>query len=161
MSTRPRRAALLPAAVVLLAAACQGDRPGSAAAPDSAASPAADRHAAAPAAGPTLPTGRYVCYRLLSTGDEVAGDLYVDGPDRYRSLDAEGRFRFAPDTRLIEWESGPLRQPGEDWVGVFTPRGGPTGHPGGKAADDFIEIRRRADVEAGNAAAMQRCHLAG
>ena len=125
----------------------------------SAAHPGAAGATAAPAA--SLPVGRYVCYRLSSYGDEIAGDLHVDDADTYRSLDAEGSYRYSPSDRIVEWDSGPLHQPAEDWVGVFTAQGSSVGTDGGRADDHRIEIRRRADVTAGNMSVMQRCHFAG
>lgn len=158
------RISLALAGAVLLLAACDpepsDDDPQRGAAPEPAAASTAPAAAAAAPAAASLPTGRYQCWRLGSMGDEVAGDLHVDDADSYRSLDAEGRYRFGGADGLIEWESGPLHQPSDGWVGVFTPAG--TALPsGGRTRDDQIEIRRRADVQAGNAAAIQRCHFAG
>ena len=163
---RTLRFRFAPAALglLLVGSACESKQAASAPARDVASVPAAAAQAAAvqsaaPAAA-SLPVGRYVCYRLSSYGDEVIGDLFIDDADTYRSLDAEGTYRYSESDKLIEWEAGPLHQPSEDWVGVFTPEGAAVGQDGGRADDHRIEIRRRADVQAGNMAAMQRCHFA-
>lgn len=119
--------------------------------------PAAAAKPAPPAAPLSSPTqARYQCYRLLSTGNEVTADLYIGSGNTYRTMGKTGKYTFNPATRIITFTSGPLWVPSEKWVGVFTGKGEPT-PMGGKTVTAIIEIRRSADLKAGNKKVLQQC----
>jgi hypothetical protein len=125
-----------------------------------AQAPARKPAAAKPSGGP--PVGRYVCWRLGSMGDQIADDLHILPGGGYRSLGATGKYVLGSDGRSLRFTSGPLdlRAKGQEWVGVFRPKGSPT-DSGGTYQDNKIEIRRASDVAAGNARVLQACDHAG
>jgi hypothetical protein len=100
--------------------------------------------------------GRYQCWRLSTAGNEVASDLHIVSNNEYKVDNAEGRYSYDEETKRIEWIDGPLHQPAGKWVGVFTHKGAATGK-GGHAVNSIIEIRRKADVDAGNMQTLQQC----
>lgn len=103
--------------------------------------------------------GRYQCYRLSSAGDEVASDLYILSDNEYKVDNSEGTYSFDENSKKIEWQTGPFHQPTQEWMGIFTKKGQPTGK-GGHAVNSLIEVVRKADVEAGNSRVLLRCDCA-
>lgn len=99
---------------------------------------------------------RYQCYRLGFQSDEIADDLHILSEDTYELAGAKGRYSYDAATRMIKWLDGPLYQPSQDWVGIFTAKGAQTGS-GGTASSAIIEIRRMKDVEDGNTRVLQNC----
>ncbi len=99
---------------------------------------------------------RYQCYRILSTGNEVAEDLYILDGKRYKTMNKVGTYTYDPKTRILTFTSGPLYIPSARWVGVYTGKGEPSGN-GGTTVAAIIEIRRKADVDAGNKKVLQQC----
>lgn len=99
---------------------------------------------------------RYQCYRLISTGNEVADDIFILNSNEYKTMNKVGKYTYNAKTRILTFTSGPLYVPSEKWVGVFTGKGEPTGN-GGRTIEAIIEIRRKADVDAGNRKVLQQC----
>lgn len=99
---------------------------------------------------------RYQCYRLLITGNEVAEDIFILNNNEYKTMNKVGKYSYNSKTRMLTFTSGPLYVPSEKWVGVYTGKGEPTGN-GGRTKEAIIEIRKKADVEAGNRKVLQQC----
>ena len=109
--------------------------------------------------GNSLVKGRYQCWRLSTAGNEIASDLHILSDTKYKIDDLTGNYSYDPGTGIIQWLDGPLHQSTENWVGVFTRKGTSTGK-GGRVVNSIIEIRRKADMDAGNLRTLQQCDCA-
>lgn len=113
---------------------------------------------AVPAAHTAYPIkARYQCYRLLITGNEVADDIYILSNTQYKTMGKVGKYTYNAKTRTLTFTSGPLYIPSQKWVGIYTGKGELTAY-GGRTETAIIEIRRQADVDAGNKKVLQQCN---
>jgi hypothetical protein len=113
--------------------------------------------ASASNANPIL--ARYQCYRVLSTGNQIAEDIFILADNNYKTMNTTGKYTYSTKTKTFTFTSGPLHIPSEKWVGVYTAKGEPT-PAGGRTVDAIIEIRRQADVVANNRKVLQICTCA-
>lgn len=102
-------------------------------------------------------TARYQCYRLSSSGDEVAEDIFILNRTHYKTMNKVGTYSYNAKTRHLTFTSGPLHLASDKWVGVYTGKGEPTGN-GGTTLSAMIEIRRLSDIATGNKKVLQQCN---
>lgn len=101
--------------------------------------------------------GRYDCWELSPSGDKVTSPLYILSDEIYQFGETTGKYTFDPDARTIAFVKGPLYQAGNPLMATYTPQGTPTAG-GSKTLETMIEIRRQADVDAGDKRVLMQCN---
>ncbi|HUC80223.1 MAG TPA: hypothetical protein VMR70_04870 [Flavisolibacter sp.] len=101
--------------------------------------------------------GRYDCWELSPDGDKVTSPLYILSDEVYQFGEATGRYGFNHSGNTLVFTQGPLYQSGNPLVGTYTPQGTPT-PAGGKTLETMIQIRRQADIDAGDTRVIMQCN---
>jgi hypothetical protein len=101
--------------------------------------------------------GRYECWELSSSGDKVTSPLYILSDEIYQFGETTGKYTFDQQLKIISFTKGPLHQVSDPLIGTYTPQGTPT-QGGGKTLETMIEIRRRADIDAGDKRVIMQCN---
>jgi len=103
--------------------------------------------------------GRYQCWRILTSGDQVASDLFILSDDLYQVDDVLGHYAYAQENGSMKWIDGPLHQPTENWIGFFTAKGSKTSG-GGQTLESMIQVKRQADIDKNNKNVLLQCNCA-